>query len=364
MANDTTKIMRDVLFSKITLIGILLFAFFGMDAKAYDRAKSAILVEDTNLNDSLKLKQVFAQIIVNNTGETISDVLNNPVFLEANIKSGLKRSYVEQIAHNYLSDNSPYKYWFYAVMEKKFIDEIIADAHFSVLPENREKIMTWVVENNETSQSELIYAYDDDGIMYWLKHWADVMGLNLVFPKMDEVDSINVSPQSIKSLSFEAQKQAQDRYFVNHNLLLSIELKADRVKVRSGYVYSGQEFAVSHFQDMNSDMASLMYSVFENLSQRYAQQYKIDSANIQRHSVQVVINNLSNYDEVMFLEDYLKRLSVIDNSTIVSATRNQLVLTCDLTVTTDSFLSMINRDTVLSPINQGSVNQLVFSFNH
>jgi hypothetical protein len=356
--------MRNILFSKNTVIWIVLFTIFSVNAASFDRTKSAILVEDTNLDDKLKLKQVFAQIVVNNTGESISDILSNPVFLETNIKLGLKRSYVEQIDNNFLSENSPYKYWFYAVMQEKFIDKVIANAHFSVLPKNREKIMAWVVKNNEISQSKLTYAYDDEQIIYWLKHWAQVMGINIVFPKMDEVDSINVSPQSIKSLSFEAQKQAQGRYFVTHNLLLSIDNKAGKVKARSGYVYSGQDVTMSHFQDLTGDIGSLMYSVFEDLSQRFAQQYKIDSTNIQRHSIQIVINNLSSYDDIMYLEDYLKRLSVIDNSTIVSATHNQLVLTSELTVTTDSFLSMINRDNILSPIDQGSINQLVFSFNN
>lgn len=356
--------MRNILFSKNTVIWMLLVAIFCANAATFDRSKSAILVEDTNLDDELKLKQVLAQIIVNNTGESISDVLNNPVFLEANIKSGLKRSYVEKINNNYLSESSTYHYWFYAVMQEKFINKIIADAHFSVLPKNREKVMAWVVENTPLNQAELVYANDDENIMYWLNHWAQVMGINLVLPKMDEVDRINVSPQSIKSLSFEAQKQAQDRYFVTHNLLLSIDNMADKVKARSGYVYSGQDVAINHFQDITGDVGSLMYSVFEDLSQRFAQQYKIDSANIQRHSIQIVINNLSSYDDVMYLEDYLRRLSVIDNSTIVSATHNQLVLTSELTVTTDSFLSMINRDNILLPVDQGSINQLVFSFNN
>ena len=356
--------MRNILFSKNTVVGILLFTVFCVNAASFDRTKSAILVEDTILDDELKLKQVFAQIIVNNTGESISEVLSNPVFLEAHIKSGLKRSYVEQIDNNFLSENSPYKYWFYAVIQEKFIDKVIADAHFSVLPKNREKIMVWVVENKDPNQPELSYAYDDESVMYWLKQWAQVMGINIVFPKMDEVDSINVSPQSIKSLSFEAQKQAQDRYFVTHNLLLSIDKKADKVKARSGYVYNDQDVAMSHFQDLTGDIGSLMYSVFEDLSRRFAQQYKIDSANIQRHTVQIVINNLSNYDDVMYLEDYLRRLSVIDNSTIVSATHNQLVLTSELTVTSESFLSMINRDNILMPVKQGSINQLVFSLNN
>ncbi len=356
--------MRNILFSKNTVIWIVLVAIFCANAAAFDQSKSAILVEDTNLNDELKLKQVFAQIIVNNTGESISDVLNNPVFIEANIKSGLKRSYVEQIDNNFLSENSPYKYWFYAVMQEKFIDKIIADAHFSVLPRSREKVMAWVVENNESNQPELIYAFDDENIMYWLNHWAQVMGINLVLPKMDEIDLINVSPQSIKSLSFEAQKQAQGRYYVDHNLLLSIDNKTDKVKARSGYFHTGQEMAMSHFQDETGDMGSLMYSVFEDLSKRFASQYKIDSTNIQRHTVQIVINNLFSYDNVMYVQEYLKRLSVIDDSMIVSATQNQLVLTSELTVTTDSFLLMISRDNILLPIEQGSINQLVFSYNN
>ncbi len=356
--------MRNILFSKNTVIWVVLFAIFSVNAASFDRAKSAILVEDTNLDDNLKLKQVFAQIVVNNTGESIADVLNNPVFLEANIKSGLKRSYVEQIDNNYLSENSPYRYWFYAVMQEKFIDSVIADAHFSVLPKNREKVMLWVVESDDSNQSELTYAYDDEYVMYWIEHWAQVMGINTVFPKMDEVDSINVSPQSIKSLSFEAQKQAQGRYYVSHNLLLSIDKKQDQIKARSGYVHSGEDITVQHFREANGDMGALLYSVFEDLSQRFARQFKIDSANIQRHSVQLVINNLSNYDDVMAVQDYLKRLSVIDNSTIVSATGNQVVITSELTVTTQSFLSMINRDNILSPVNQASINQLVFSFNN
>ena len=364
MDSSTAKIMRIVLFLKNTLIGILLFSIFCANAASFDRAKSAILVDDTILNDTLKLKQVFAQIVVNNTGETFSDVLNNPVFLEANIKSGLKRSYVEKIENKYLSEDSPYHYWFYAVMQEKFIDKVIADAHFSVLPKNREKVMAWVVENKDPSQSELSYAYDDEIVMYWIKQWAQVMGINIVFPKMDEVDVINVSPQSIKSLSFEAQKQAQGRYYVSHNLLLSIDNKPEEIKVRSGYAYGNEDFSVRHFSDVTGDVGGLLYSVFEDLSQKFAQQFKIDSANIQRHTIQIVINNLSSYDDILTVQDYLERLSVIDSSTIVSATRNQLVLTCELTVTSKSFLSMINRDKTLLPITQESINQLVFSYNN
>jgi len=363
--------MRIILFSKNTVTLLLLFTVFCINAATFDRTKSAILVEDANLDDKLKLRQVFAQIVVNNTGETISDVLNNSVFLEANIKSGLKRSYVEQIDNAYLSENSSYKYWFHAVMQEKFIDRVIADARFSVLPKNREKIMAWVTVTQDPDETkpeqktnELTYAYDDELIIYWLNHWAKVMGINLVLPKMDEIDSINVSPQSIKSLSFESQKQAQSRYYVSHNLLLSIDKKADKVKARSGYARSNQDIVINHFQDLNGDIGSLMYSVFADLSFRFAQPFKIDSANIQIHTIQIVVNNLSSYDDVMHVQEYLKHLSVINDSMIVSATQNQLVLTSELTVTTASFLSMINRDKILFPVDQGSINQLVFSFNN
>ena len=44
-------------------------------ATLVDVSKTSILVKDTNPNDPLLLKQAYAQIIANNTGEPILNIL-------------------------------------------------------------------------------------------------------------------------------------------------------------------------------------------------------------------------------------------------------------------------------------------------
>ncbi|VAW36991.1 hypothetical protein MNBD_GAMMA01-1157, partial [hydrothermal vent metagenome] len=159
-----------VLYFKSLLIICGLLLYNGSEAVVVDVTKTAILVADTNANDTMKLKQAFAQIIVNNTGERMEEVLQNPVFNAANIKSGVKRSYFENINPQYLVNNK-HSYWFHLVMNKDFIQSVIAQAGFSVLPQNRQKIMLWVVRQEDMQadefgeqplKPELDYAYGDE----------------------------------------------------------------------------------------------------------------------------------------------------------------------------------------------------------
>ncbi|MCF6288799.1 MAG: DUF2066 domain-containing protein [Proteobacteria bacterium] len=354
---------------KRVFIGLLLTLNFAW-ANNFDANQTSILAKDTNANDPLKFTQAFAQIIANNTGEKITTILNNSVFATANIQAGLKRSYFEKIDYKLLPENSSYKFWFSLVMREDFVKNTIKQAGFSVLPNNPEAIMLWLVasqdvlEDGQLPSQSLNYAYDDEVLMYWLNHWSVALGLNIKSPTLDDNDKTAVPSSAIKNLSFEAHQQSQSRYDTNQSLLIYLQQKPSYIKIRSGYNIADNDMAINHFQENTDDLGVALYSVLADVKQKYANKNKIDSAAIQHHAVQLVINSLANYDEVNTAIKYLTKLSVIESFNIVYASIGRVVITANLSVSSAAFTQIVMRDQILSQSSETSINQLVFEYRN
>lgn len=344
-------------------------------AEIVDVNQTAILVSDTVANDPLKLKQAFAQIVANSTGENIIDILSNPVFNSADIKKGVKRSYFEKINTKYFQ-NKQHKFWFHLVMDDDFVQTVIQQAGFSLLPHNREKIMLWIVKEsinppgfeNVQPNKEMVlsYAHDDEQTMYWIKRWAEYMGVALVMPVMDEQDRLLVSVNSIKSLSFEAIDQSNMRYKNPQSLLVYIKNSTDTVKIRTGLTIKGNDMSIKHFQKQSSaenavEEGEMLYSVILEVAQQYAKTYKIRREDLEKHTVRFVVQALENYSQVIFLRKYLSSLSVIETYDIVSASKGELVLNVNVSVSTEAFLRIIQRENTLIYDKNSPLNQLFFS---
>ena len=367
------------MFLRIKVAVILLFMASIACATLVDVSKTSILVNDTNANDPLKFKQAFAQIIANNTGESILNILQDPYFNEVNIKSGVKRTSFEKIDSKYLKDNTLDYYWFHVVMHENFISSLIKQSGFSLLPHNRQEIMLWVakeeifapevqnpLEDDEIVITPLIdepavqYAYDDEVFNYWMKHWAESMALVFTNPNIDEGDMLIVSPESIQSLSFQAHEQSRLKYDKNISLLLFLKRTDDEVKYRTGVFIDDEDMSIKHFQQEGVEEGEILYSVFSDLAEKYANTYKIDANDLSAHSVQMVIDNLDGFDDVNSIKNYLKNLSVIESYKIISAYKGHIVLTANLTVTSESFLKIIERQNILFHDQNGPINQLKF----
>ena len=360
----------------IKTIMMILFVLNTAEAVVVDVTTTSILVEDTDASDPLKLKQAFAQILANNTGEDILDIIQNPVFFEANISQGIKRSYFETIEPKYLPTDSMHKYWFHVVMQESYIAEIIKQAGFSILPHNRKEIMLWLVKETDadeliqdetsdniasfTKSQELYYAYNDEVLMYWFKHWAQALGLVMVFPSIDEGDMLFVTPQSIKTLSFEAIEQTSNRYQLEQSLLVYMRKTADFIKLRSGFSINGGDMFIKHFQQPLTDEGVVLYSLMADIAQKYSQEFKIGSDQLQNHTVRVEFEDIEDYDEIATIRHYLANLSVISSFEIVSASVGQLVMNVDLIINRVEFLKMIAQDQVLLFNQDSPINRLQF----
>ena len=353
-------------------------------AKLVDVSKTSILTNQTNANDPLLLKQAYAQIIANNTGEPIIKVLQNPYFSESNVKSGIKRSYFEKIESKYLSETAEDYYWFHVVMHEDFIKNTIQQAGFSLLPHNRQEIILWAAKEEELPEEKpkelgvdeipidpitdssffneplLQYAYDDEKFIYWMNMWAQSMGLIFTMPEIDENDMLNVTPDSIKNLSYEAHNQTIEKYTKKLSLLLYLKRTEYQTKYRTGFFYDEMDLQVNHFQQPDVEEGELIYSVVANIAEQYANIYKIEAIDIQSQTVQIVINGLNGFDDVKKVQNHLESVSVIDSLQVVSAKNGQLVITVKLAVNTEAFLNIIQRQNILYHNRNGSINQLVF----
>lgn len=354
-------------------------------AALVDVSKTSVLVQDTNANDPLLLKQAFAQIIANNTGESIIKVLKNPQFNEINIKPGIKRSYFEKIDDKYLTNKDQDYYWFNVVMYEDFINRLIKDADFSLLPHNRQEIVLWGAKEEVTpketakelahdevlippknqqsinQQPILEYAYQDEVFNYWFKKWADSMGLVFVIPDINEQDMLAVTPDSIRNLSFQAHKQTKLKYEKNLSLLVYFKRDEQAVKYRTGTFIEDNEVSVKHFQQSDVQEGELIYSVIADMAKKYANNYKVDAYDLESHAVQIVINEINGFDDINKIKKYITDLSVIEKSHIVSASQGRLVITASLSVSTKSFLQIVKRQNTLYHKQNGSINQLVFN---
>ena len=367
------------MFVRRVLAVLLLFMLNVAMAGTVDVNQTSILVSDTVSNDSLKLKQAFAQIIAKSTGENIIDVLSDPVFDSANIKKGVKRSYFEKIEAKYFQSKQN-KFWFHLVMDDKFVQKIIQQAGFSLLPHNREKIMLWIVKEptgidsqstalitEEAEKSNLSYAYDDELTMYWINRWAKALGIVLVMPKADEQDRLVVTPNLIKSLSYEAIDQSYNRYDAQQSLLIYIKNSIQNIKIRTGLTLSGIDMSIKHFQEQAGtdqiivEEGELLYSVMQEVAQKYANLYRINQQDLENHTVRFLIHSIDDYQQVNYLRKYLTGLSVIDSYDIVSASKGELILNVNMSINSDAFLRLIQREGVLVYDNNSPLNQMFFS---
>ena len=262
-------------------------------------------------------------------------------------------------------------------MDENYIKKSISQAGFSLLPHNRQKIMIWAVKEDtnipvfDNKNPDLafqalpkqgpVYAYNDEKLMYWLQQWAAVLGMVIVTPEIDEQDSTQVSEESIKSLAFNAIQQAESHYGIHLNLLIYLQRMEETLKVRTGFQINDQDMSIKHFQEPLEAEEEILFAVMADVSEKYAQHFKIEASDLQKHSVQFVIDGIENYDEVQEIEHYLQNLSMIEDYTIESASQGQLILRVNLSINNQAFLGIIQRDNFLFQSANNSLNQLLFS---
>lgn len=354
----------------ISLVLIFTYSLHLNAAEIIDTSRTIILSEDTNLNDTYKIRQAFARILSINTGESVFDILQNPYVIEANPRSAVKRAYVEEIDKKYLPENSDKKYWYHVVMEENYILDIIQKAGFSLLPHKRDEIMLWLVNEEWIAHDEefmlqpervLDYAYSDEKFMYWFNHWAESKGLVFSRPDLDEIDMLVVTPQSIKTLSFEADEQSKNRYDAKQSVLIYFQIEDDEIKVRMGYFDKDSRISIKHYQEADQDISHVLFSVMEDLSELYSLDYKISGQDLQNHSQQIVVDSINDYDTVRLVEKYFSDLSIVTDYEIVTASKGQLTLNLELIVTTEAFLQIISRDNQLEMNPLSNMNSLIFS---
>lgn len=360
------------------LTGLLLMFFVMNTAQAamVDVTRTAILVDDTDGNDPIKLKQAFAQILANNTGEDIFSILQNPVFIESNVKKGINRSYFEKVESQYLPAGSQSKFWFHLIMQESYIKSVIKMAQFSLLPRNRAPIMLWVVKEddqqtmmnlNELPVTDelnmpmvLDYAFEDRVLQYWLQMWSKALAMEIVLPEADENDKLIVTPESIKTLSYQAIEHSKNRYQIDQVLMLYLNKSKQGVKLRSGLAMAENDVHIKHFQEPGASQAGVFYSLMADVADVYAQQYAIDSDKLRSSTVQMVFDDINGFDDVYAINQYLNQLSVINKLDTVSASVGRLVFNADIIINSNELLKMIERDGFLMPINNGSFNLLQF----
>ncbi|MFK8010887.1 MAG: hypothetical protein AB8B80_02525 [Marinicellaceae bacterium] len=383
--NACLYLERKTLYLRPKILIFLLLMANMVNATLVDVSKTSLLVKNTNANDVLLLKQAFAQIIAKNTGESLANIIQNPYFLDSDIKSGIKRSYFEKIDKKYLSNKDENYYWFHVVMHQSFITDLIKRAGFSLLPHNRQEIVLWAAQEYivlppdpvELAEDEIAipiqddqqvilgpqlkYAYDDELFNYWFKNWAESLGMVFINPKIDEEDMLIVTPDSIQNLSFQAHEHTQLKYDKKLSLLMFLKRTDDDVKYRVGSFIEGGEMSIKHYQQPAIEEGELIFSIVADMAEHYANVYKVDALALETQFIQIVINGLNGFDDISTVKNYFKDLSVIEEFQIVSASKGQIVLSANMVVSNDSFVEIVKRQNILMPVENGSINQLVFN---
>ena len=324
--------------------------------------KTTILVDDSDANDPIKFQQAFAQIIANNSGASLRTVLSSVDLTVESIKQGVRRSYLEKVESRYLRDTNQAKFWFHLVMSEKFIRNTIQQSGLSLMPNNRETIMVWAVkEQQEDGAQTTRFVKENDTSAYWIKRWGQSFALNLTWPSLDNKDLAKVSTSHVKSMRNNAVKQSKNRYGHDFSLLMFIRESNQAIKIRTGFSANSSDLSIKYFQETGAEEGELMFSVLENAAKRYAAIHKVEASSLENHTVQIVIKGIDNYDESRRVSEFFSQLSVINKQQIVAAQPGKMVITVDLTVSTQAFLEIVSRQGLLSYDENASVNQLVFT---
>jgi hypothetical protein len=342
----------------VLILSLLNFSSFSSEMDLYE---TQILVKDNDRNNPDYLKLAFAQILSNQSGQPITQVLKNPVFNEVNIRRGIKRSYFNRVPHEYKVKNSEHEYWFHVVMDETFVDKTLMEGQFDLWPDNRQSAVIWLAEERDDQTIEVSL---NPKYIYWIKQWAKSHSIEVKTPSHDNFgDPVTINPFMIKNLShylIEYSKEA-----LNSDLIAAIYIQPneDEVKFRYGLSMDQSEYLIRHVSDLNENLASNFYQVIADLAQFQALSERIEHQNVKQHTVQLQILGLQGYQDSLYLKEYLESLSVIEQFEIIKASSNSQTLRVNVKVNNEALIRLIERDGLMSHELGGSIHQLVFEWN-
>lgn len=350
----------------ITALGLLALCF-GVCAqqRAQDTSKKAnlyatqILVQDNDRNNPDHLKQAFAQILSNNSGQSIASVLRNPIFNDINLRTGLKRSYLERVPSHLSHSNSEFKYWFHAVMKDDFVESVLRNGGFDLWPKQRPTTTLWLATEN--LDGDLKFSANP-AFKYWLEKWSKSHGVQLQMIDPTELDGSQIQPSFVKNLSHRLVSYAKQNHNSNNVAAVFLQNRGDSIKARYGFSSNNSDFRIKHTSENPENLDSIFYQVIADLSNHNASQQIIRHSDVQHHTVQILVRNLENYGSAQALNSYLNSLSVIKNFEIIKATPSSQTLRANVKINNQALTRLFESSKRLSSTQDNSIHQLVFNW--
>ena len=202
------------------------------------------------------------------------------------------------------------------------VRQILREAGEAFWPENRPKVLVWLVEDTLERGKSVLNGYSDSALVSSLQVSASARGLPLVFPLLDLEDTLAAPVDALWRMEKNTVAQASERYNPAAVLIGRISTSSSgRVIGTWHFSHRGEgierDFQASELKEQ-TDLA--INAVTRFLTARYA---VLPS---EAALLTMAVRDVDNYRQYRDVLEHLSSLAQITEVTIISAEGNELVL--------------------------------------
>lgn len=209
-----------------------------------------------------------------------------------------------------------------AIFPEQLVRQILQEAGEAFWPENRPKVLVWLVEDTLETGKRVLNSYSDSALVTSLQASADARGLPLVFPLLDLEDTLAAPVDALWRMEQNALMRASERYSPAAILLGRISTSSSgRVIGTWQFSHRGEDierdFQAEAFREQ-TDLA--INEVTRFLTARYA---VLPS---EAELLTMAVRDIDNYRQYRDVLEHLSSLAQVTDVTLVSAQGGELVL--------------------------------------
>lgn len=320
------------------LMWILTFLSLPVMAEQVGNNVAAALVDQQQTTEAQRQLSALAAVVSKKSGLPLKKLLDEGL-VDQSFAQAILRSYYEDIPRT-IDTN---QLWYNVVVDEEQINQLMIDRQIPVWPERRGQLFVWVVE--ETEDGVLINAAEQSPAVYWLQQWFRQKGLPATFYNYQADDLLSFQPRDVRFLNPDLIDYIHQNHQPEIALLVFVKHSRNGLSYRVGISRDEQPVQIKNlkFVSMSSGMeslANLVQSMMVEGQQVFAEEFS-------DHTVSLMINDLSNAEQLFALKKYLNQHALIDEYQIQSLQQGRVNVVARIKVFPDTFVRFVDAEQVL-----------------
>ncbi|MCF6318186.1 MAG: DUF2066 domain-containing protein [Proteobacteria bacterium] len=316
-------------------------------ATEIDIYSAATIVEEQNPSDWNSVKAALEAVISKQTGISLEDVNKNQI-VNRQMQSFILRYYFEQAP---VTDGKV-NYWHYVHVDGELLNQYIKEQGLPIWPKQRKEVFVWVVEENEAG--ELSYSSQSSLFQYWLLKWLENKGIAVKTFSSTDNDILVFDPDAVKFLKPELAEYTREHYELSDVLMVFGRNFGNGYAYRMGLSRLGQPVDIKHSKFIS--LPDAMEDLTSYVQNSLVQNQQINASEMSTHTVSMIVNNLTDFDQMSSLLSYFEDHSLIKTFQVVEFANHFVRLQLKITVLPTTFVKFVGSEGFLEyqPVELGS----------